>query len=425
MLIRTNKTVYNLLLPLLIIAISIAMARWLIANKPQAERRTQAPVVTQVDATLLVKQNYQLFIKTNGTVEPSTESTLIPEVSGRIIKIFPHFREGEFFEKDEALLQIDPRDYEIAISVAQAQLAQAKLAVEEEKARAEVAERQWKELSATKLALRKPHLAAARAALLSAQAQLKRAHLDLQRTRIIAPYAGRVLEQNVDLGQYVAPGSTLARVYAVDYVEIRLPLTNLQLEFVDLPERYRNEPDEKKLDSIVEVTIRALIGRNEYAWHGKIVRTEGAIDTKSRQLFVVAQIKDPYSKGSSDRPPLRVGQFVEAYIKGNLLQDVYVIPISVLRPGNEVLLIKENKLIPRVVRVAWRDEKVAVISRGLQENELLSLTSIAGAVDHFQVTTEFNKAAPKKHRDQLEPVNISTKSDISTGPSQHKAQVTP
>ena len=152
---------------------------------------------------------------------------------GQIVAVSDSFREGGFFDQGDELLRIDPRDYEIAVTVAEAELASAKAALAEEQARARIAERDWQQFggdrsAASRTMLREPQLAAAQAAVKAAAAQLARARLDLERTRITAPYAGRVLEQNVDIGQYVTTGTELARIYATDYAEVRLPLTPRQ-----------------------------------------------------------------------------------------------------------------------------------------------------------------------------------------------------
>ena len=390
------KLLLKILLPLVVISSSIWVAQQVIANKPKPQRQFTPPSLTAVEAIRLSAQDYQVRIKTQGTVSPRTESTLIAQVSGRIVAVSSAFREGGFFEQGDILLSIDPRDYEIAVTVAESQVAQARLTLEEEQARVAVAKREWQRLTkkptSERLALRKPQLAATRAALASAEAQLARARLDLERSRITAPYAGRVLEQNVDVGQYVPSGTVLARVYAVDYAEIRLPLSNRQLEYVNIPEQYRGEAVES---AGPPVTIKARIGHNEYRWQGTLVRSEGAIDTRSRQLFVVAQIKDPYGKGPEGRPPLRVGQFVTAEIEGRLLHDVFIIPRTALRENKEVLLVNSDSRIERrAVTVTWSNEHHAVITAGLHESDVLALTPLSSAADGARVAVTIDEATP-------------------------------
>ena len=229
------------LLPVLVLALAITGGRYIVSQRPSAPQFEPPQVPVSIDAIRVAPQDYRVVVHSEGTVEPRTASTLIPQVSGKIVAISPTFREGGFFEQGDILVTLDPRDYELAIASAEAQVAQAESALEQELAQAKVVEGDWRMLGreAPELGLRKPQIAAARATLLSAESQLKRARFDLERTRIRAPYDGQVLEKNVDVGQFVSTGTLLARVYATDYVEIRLPLSDRQLEFVDLPERFR------------------------------------------------------------------------------------------------------------------------------------------------------------------------------------------
>lgn len=371
--------------PFIVLAICAAIANVAISNKPQAKRRPRHTPTLTVEAVRLQKQDYPIVIRSQGIVRPRTESTLIPEISGRVVSVAPAFREGGFFEQGGVLLTIDPQNYEIEVTIAESALAEAKLTLQEEAARAKQALRDWDRLgeggTPDDLVLRKPQLARARAAVGSADAQLRKTRLDLKRTQITSPYAGRVLEQSVDIGQYVSPGTLLARIYAVDYAEVRLPLTNRQLQFIDIPERYRGESVDESISGPA-VSLMASVGKKRFTWHGTVVRTEGAIDEQSRQLFVVAQVDDPYARTSPGNPPLKVGQFVRAEIKGQKLKDIFVIPRGAVREGDHVLIIdSENALHRREIDVVWSDAENAIVAEGLNEEELLCVTVITMATD--------------------------------------------
>ncbi|MBT8419741.1 MAG: efflux RND transporter periplasmic adaptor subunit [Gammaproteobacteria bacterium] len=395
----------KLIAPVLVLAISAIAGGLLIATAPEAERHVSPPKIPTVEVMPLRSGNYTVTITTQGTVSPRTQSTLIPEVVGRITSVSANFRPGGFFEAEDVLLTIDARDYENTVTMMRAELAQARLALDEEKARVEQARTDWKRLGgSTKpsdLVLRKPQLASKQAAVAAARARLRQAELDLERTHIKAPYAGRILEKAVDIGQYVSSGTVLATVYAVDYVEIRLPLTDEQTSFIDLPEDYRRlsppdasspAPGEAALETTIPaeptgpmVTISARIGREHHRWTGTIVRTEGAVDIQSRQLFVVAQIDDPYAH-RPDRPPLKVGRFVKAKIQGRELQGIFVTPPVAVRSGDEVWLVDENQhLERRRVEVIWRDTENVVIGDGLHEGESLVLTPLPYGVNGTRV----------------------------------------
>ncbi|MDH3280236.1 MAG: efflux RND transporter periplasmic adaptor subunit [Gammaproteobacteria bacterium] len=382
------KRFIRIVLPVAVIGLSIGIALFAVATKPEIETRVRPPNIPLVDVMQVSPGEYRVRVHTRGTVRPRTESTLIPEVSGRIVDIAANFRQGSFFETGDELLRIDARDYVTAVTIAQGDLAQVELRLTEEQARARQAERDWERLGetggASALVLRKPQVASAAAAVAAAQAGLAQARLNLERTRIDAPYAGRVLEQNVDVGQYVTPATVLGRVYAVDYVEIRLPLTDRQLEFLDVPEVYRGESAAADI-ATPKVVLTAKIGRQTHSWEGRIVRTEGAIDTASRQLFMIAQVDDPYGRRRSGAPPLKVGQFVEATIEGTLLQNVFTIPLAALREPSDVLTINaSNRLARTAVELLWTDAEHAVVT-GLTDGDLVVVTPFPAATDGAEV----------------------------------------
>ncbi len=387
----------RILLPPAIILGAVASAWHMMLTKPPMSQRTPPQVSTAVEATRVAPQNYQVTLRTQGTVRPRTESTIIPEVSGRVVEVAPAFRVGGFFETGELLLAIDSTDYETALVVAEASLAQARMRLVEEEARAEQAVRDWDSLGQggqpSGLVLRQPQLSEARAAAAAAEARLERANRDFQRTSITAPYAGRVLEQWVDIGHYVTPGTALARIYAVDVAEIRLPLTDRQLAFVKLPELYRGESTATQSEP--RVFIEATFGGQKHAWEGRIVRTEGAIDTRSRQLFVVAQVKDPYGRTVKDRPPLKVGLFVEATIEGEVLENVFLLPRSALRENRFILIVTpENELRRRTVEPIWSSGPQIVLREGLQAGEVVCLTRVAYAIDGLGVLPTIDGLPP-------------------------------
>ena len=342
--------------------------------------------------------NFPVIVKSQGTATPRTESTLIPEISGKIVSISANFQTGGFFEAGEILLDIDPRDYENNVVVARADLAQAKAALDEEKARAAQASRDWEILNLSEepndLALRKPQLNSARAAVAAASARLEQASINLERTRIRAPYAGLVLEKRVDVGQYVSPSNVLARIYAVDLAEIRLPLTNDQLAFLDVPEVYRGNEGSAVKQDYPAVYLTATVGGLTHQWQGRIVRTEGAIDTQSQQNFVIAQVDDPYARHHG--LPLKVGQFVEARIDGRVLSDIFNLPQVAVRRNNEVLIVGQDDIVERRrVGVVWTEDGQVIVKSGLREGERISLTPLPYAVSGTKVqVTEATAPAP-------------------------------
>lgn len=357
---------------------------FLLKTKPEPPTLPQMKVAKVVEAIRLKPTDYKVVVETFGTVQPRTQSTLIPEVSGRVIEISESLREGGFFEAGDVLLKIDPVDYEAGVTIAAGELAQAEAMLSEEQARAEQAAEDWKRLGRASepsdLVLREPQLAEATARRASAEAKLAQARKDLERTTIRAPYVGIVREKSVDVGQYVSPGNVLARIYAIDYAEIRLPLKTEQLAFIDIPEKYRGDKDVTLADG-PSVTLRASFGGKEATWEGQVMRP-AEVETATYSYFVVAQVKDPYARRDDDVPPLKSGMFVSAEIMGKTLEDVFVIPASAVREDREVLIIGEGNILQiREVHIVWKgegkeSEDLVVVDSGLSEGDVLCLTPL-------------------------------------------------
>ncbi len=359
---------------------------WHLAHQatPPEESRRPTPAVP-VTAATVQPQDYTVFLATRGEVRARTESSLVAEVGSVIIDIAPSFREGGFFEQGDVLVQLDDRDFKAAVTIAKSAVAQAQTAVTEESARAAQALDDWKALGRPgepgPLVSRKPQLAEAAARIESAKASEERAVRDLERCTIRAPYAGRVLDKTADVGQFVSAGREIAKIYAVDSAEIDLPLSSEQLAFIDLPERYRGEKISLD-DSGPEVTLRSDFGGRSGTWQGRIVRAAGGVDSRSRQLYVTAQVQDPYARRSGEVPPLKVGTWVSADITGKTLKNVFVIPRVAIRDGNTVLVIgKDSKLRSRQVEIAWGERDHVIVRSGLEPGELLCTVSLQFAVE--------------------------------------------
>lgn len=378
----------RVILPFLIIFVGIIIAVILIRSRAKVESKPVSFPSPLVRADTIKLQNYQLVVKSQGIVSPRTESELVSQVSGQVVEVAPQFAPGGFFTKEDVLVKVDPRDYEFALSRLKAQVAQAKLRLAQEEGEASIARQEWEKLGVEEepdpLVLRIPQLAEAKAAYEAAQAALKQAELNLQRTQIIAPYDGRVRIKKVDVGQYMSPSVPIATIYAVDFAEVRLPVSDEEMAFLDCCLDYRSRnPSELKLG----VTLKASYAGNTYQWKGSIVRVEGEIDPLSHMIHLVARVKDPYGQlQRSSRPPLAVGMFIEAEIIGKLAKNVAVIPRSVLRGSDQVLIIdEESKLHFRKVDILRADFETVIIRSGLREGERICLSPLETVVDGMSV----------------------------------------
>lgn len=373
----------RLILPLVIVALGIGLAAALLLTGPKLNSKPSeilAPLVRVMDIEL---QTVQLSALTHGTVTPRTESELIPEVSGRVIQVNPSLVSGGFFKAGEELLRIEPLDYALALEQAKAGLARAESdltnARKDAERQADLVKRQL--TSAAQLDDANNRLRISEATLRQASAQLSRAERDLMRTRILAPFDGRVRTEKVDIGQFVNRGNPIATIYATDYAEVRLPIHDEELAFLNLPLGPVSSATGAR------VTLTARFAGAEHQWQGKVVRKEGELDPKTRMINVVAQIDQPYET-FGDRPPLAVGLFVDAEIHGKEVANIAIIPRAALRASNQVLIVDgSNQLRHRDVQILRQVNEQIYISAGLNVGEHLCISPLDNALEGMRVRT--------------------------------------
>ena len=357
-------------------------------GQPQPQRANSAPRPVAVFVDEAQRHSVALTVNSQGEARPRTQINLVPQVAGRITYVNPDFIEGGFFEAGETLIQIEDADYRLAVTRASAQVAQAQQALAREQAESDLAASEWEELGegeASALTLREPQLAEARAQLAAAEAALQSARLDLQRTRISAPFEGRVRTKNADLGQYVAPGTNLGEVFSTDTVMIRLPLTDHDLSLLGIPVAYNAALSE---DGGVPVTLSATIAGQHQEWEGRITRTDSAIDPQTRVLYAIAEVEDPYGAAAQGGSPLAIGLFVEAEIRGREIDGAYIIPRNALRGEGSVYVVEEGgTLSVRTVEIIDSNPDRVVLSGGVRGGELVVVSPIRGASNGMRVQT--------------------------------------
>ncbi len=367
-----------------IVLVGVIILSLLMASKPTPPKKPIDNTSPLVEVLPIESRAVTFEVEAHGVVTPRTETTIVSEVSGTIQWVDQNFVEGGYFEKGQILLKIDPTDYLVGVEQAKARLAGQKAKYLQEQARAEQAQKEWdltgrSRDSAPILALRKPFLLEAKANMESAEADLKKAEQKLSRTNITAPYNGIVKNKLTDIGQFVAMGTQLGVVFATDYAEIRLPLTDKDLAFVDVPEwgeKFTAEP--------THVRVVATYAGEQHSWHAELVRMEGVVNQQSRVHYAVARVTDPYSI-LSDNPmktPLKVGSFVTAHILGKKEQSLVKIPRSAFKDLNSVLVSDtENRLFSRQLEIARADSEFVYVRSGLREGDRVVMTSIQSPVE--------------------------------------------
>lgn len=379
------KNFFKFMLPLILVFSSVLVVIALVAlqSSKRAERKPETNKAVLVDTIEAEVVSLNFTVNSQGTVRPRTETTLVTEVSGKVVSVAPEFVAGGFFRKGEVLLQIDPSDYQAGLKRAEAALASRQAKLADETARSEQASKDWKNMGKqgepSDLGMRKPQMADARANVSAAEADVQKARRDLERTRITVPYDGLVRQKAVDIGQYVSPGTRLGITFAIDTAEVRLPLTNNDLNYLDLPSETEVQSKGKSYPPVILSAERA---GQKNQWQARIIRTEGVVDETSRVVYAVAQVIDPYGVlGQSHQQELKIGTFVNADIQGLAAENVVVLPRSVLRPDHTVLVASADNLLEiQPVEVLRAEPKKVYISKGIAGGARIVVTTLDAPV---------------------------------------------
>lgn len=361
---------------------AVIVAYGLVKTAPEPEQVEPEEIATSIRVLEVQRERVRLEVTSQGSVVPHKESELIPEVSGRVQWVSPNLVPGGFFSANDVLLRIENSDHQATVSRSEAALSRAQ--AEEELARFELA--RMEELVKNKLTsqssletvLRNHRIA--EATLLESGIALEQAQRDLDRTEIRAPYDGLVRNERVDIGQYLSRGQSIASIYASDAAEVRLPLADRQLAYLELPLAYRGELDPNLAPDVLLYTD---FGGEHYEWNGKLVRTEAEIDSKSRMVTAVVRV---YNQENVDQPDLPVGLFVSARIKGRWADSIINLPRAALRNQNQVLVIdQDNRIHYRNVEILRFENDNVLISAGLNSGEIVNISPLQTVVEGMRV----------------------------------------
>ncbi|MFT4677425.1 MAG: RND family efflux transporter MFP subunit [Patiriisocius sp.] len=370
--------------PIVILALGFGAFFLLDLAKPEPEKKTEPPRPLSVYIEPAERRDISLRVKTGGEVRSRTAVNIVSQVAGRIVSVSAEFTEGGNVTPGVSFVEIDDRDYQLALSSAEASVAEAEVGVQEAVAQADVARKQLRNAkNASPLALKLPQVAQAYARLKAAQAILQRAELDLDRTKIALPFTGRISEKMVGIGQYVGPGTMIGQAFATDVVQIRLPLTDTQLASLGLPIGFVAVESNK-----IPVELTAVVAGKIQSWQGHLTRLDASIDSTTRTLFGLVEVQDPYGTNSSQHAmPLAVGLYVNAEIFGRQISNATVIPRQALRAGDNVFVLNDQQRLEiRNVTVVHSTETEAVIGTGVQPHERVIISSIRNPIPGMNLT---------------------------------------
>ena len=393
---RKRRPIVRIILSLLILAGGVVGASYLKNSAPRTQKRPPVKLSSTVQVLTVTRSDYQIVVTAMGTVIPAREVLLKSRVSGEIVEIHPEFTEGGFLKKNTKVLQIDPLDYELALARKRSSVADAEYALKLELGHQAVAKREWELLNEGKpaqdmekeLALRQPHLNKSRANLTAAEAELKAAMLDLERTQIRAPFNAMVRSKSVDLGSQVTPQEPLAELVGTDTYRIQVSIPLDRLEWIQTPSQAGDSGSK----------ARIVYGQG-HERSGRVIRLMGDLAAEGRMARILVEVADPLrlNAATQDRTPLIIGEYVRVEIQGRKLDGVFEIPRSALRDHSSVWLVGENQTLEiRQVRPIWRDPEMVFLKDALKPGEHLIVSDLAAPVEGMMLRVDASKSEMKR-----------------------------
>ncbi|HDY82935.1 MAG: hypothetical protein DRQ65_01115 [Gammaproteobacteria bacterium] len=373
----------KILYPILVLALGLGVAVVIAVNKPALVPQPYVPMATTVRVTKVQAAVEYLSVSSQGTVQPRSQSELIPEVSGRVVWTSHSLVGGGVFRQGDTLLRIDDADYRTLVQRGEATVKRSQVqydhASDELKRLKSLHQRQLASQQQLDNARRTAQVAEAN--LSESRASLEQAQRDLTRTELYAPFDGLVRNEQVDLGQFITRGQSIGTIYATDYVEVRLPISATQLAYLGLPVSTRGQISENLRPP---VTIISDFGDRRSLREGQLMRLEAEIDERSRMIYGVTRLR---MEENEDSPILSVGMFVQAKIRGRKVEDVIRLPRSAMRDDNRVLVVDaENRLHFRQVSLLRLEHDDVLIDGGLADGELVCVSPMQAVVDGMLVS---------------------------------------
>jgi RND family efflux transporter MFP subunit len=381
-----RRLFFNILLSLVVITAGIAGAAYISKSAPKARKRPPTRMAPLVQVISVNPDNHGVTVSAMGTAIPAREITFEARVAGEIVAIHPEFTIGGFLKKDSEVLRIDPQDYELALILASARVKDAESKLKLLEAEAEAARDEWSVLypdqDQTKnqpppLVFKQPQLSAAKAMLTAEKAEVKRAHLNLSRTRIRAPFNAIVRAKQVDIGSQVSAQEKLAELVGTDEYWIQASIPVDRLNWIMIP-RHPAEPGSR---------VR-ILHRNGYQIAGTVIKLLGDLESEGRMARILVRVKDPLNlnKAENNQPALLIGEYVRIEIEGRKLQHVYRIPRTALRDDVNIWVVNnDSKLEIRPVEILWRDAQSVLLRDGLEPDDQLIISDLPAPISGMPV----------------------------------------
>jgi RND family efflux transporter MFP subunit len=400
-----------------VLSVALMIAIVLVIMRPKAERQVPVDKGLLVEVLPAQAENVQMVVEAFGTVAPRESLKLVAQVRGQIVAFDPAFKEGRFVEKQTRLIQIDPRSYSLAVERGKVQIQQAEAELkrlQQEVVNLEarikiansdvkLAENDYLRLKAlvdrkviaqsqldkneqaylasqerlqalnNQMALIGPQKEQLIAARDMARVMYQEAALDLERSSIVAPFDGWVLEKFVEVGQHVNIGQELGRIYSAGELDIEVRIPTRDLKWF---------PEDLGQERPISADVVFKNGGRNTIWKGRVARIKAMVDQRTRTLPMVVEVDDTL-RSSQEKEPfrLRPGLFVTVRIKGKKVENVFVLPRYLVYPGDVVYTVAAETLKSKQVEILRGYKDTVIVGEGLSEGDLIVTSPLSSPAD--------------------------------------------
>lgn len=373
--------------PIAVIVLAIGLSSFLVSYQPEIDKIIPAKTLPTIETKNIKLTTISQSVTAYGLVKPHKQIALASEIAGRVIWVSEKLISGGKFDQFDPLIRIENTDYKLQLDKASAEntRAQVDLGIYESDYQRQQGLFKKNLISNSQLDDAYKVYKRAEATLKITQANLEQASLNFQRTEITAPFSGRVQQESIDEGGYLTVGASIATLYADDIVEVRLPISNDDLGFLNWPQQMRGtlSPEES-----IAVSITSTYGGIDYQWQGQLVRIESEVDPKTRLFHAVAVVKNPEF---GEQPPLTVGLFVTAEIAGRSYDQSVLLPRSAVIDNRVLIVNEDNRLMYREIEIIRINKDSVLVGRGLNNNELICVTPPSIIFEGMEVNPSFQQ----------------------------------
>lgn len=372
----------KVLIPMLLVLSTMMLVAFMKFSAPEAARSVPPPRVARVSVQVVELVDTPAMVRVTGTAEAARQVVVMPEVGGRIVAQSSELVPGGRVAKGDVLVNIDPRDYRLAVEQERSRVRQAELEVQLEQGRGAVAEREWiavksADAEGAPLALRVPQMATAERSLTAARAGLSRAELALERATLRAPFNAIIIEESAEVGQVVGAGTRIATLVGTDEIFIRAAVPVERLPFIAIPGM--------GADAGSRATVIHDLGTTTVEREARVLRLVGTLDPASRTAQVIVGVSSPLDSPEG-APPLLPGAYVEVVIEGRIVNQVLAVPRAAVVDGDRAWIVSDEKTLAlRTLDVQWRDPKRLFVRGGLEPGAQVVTSPLALPIEGMSV----------------------------------------